>query len=171
MTRFLGYIAASLDARIADANGSVDWLAPFSEAGSDFGFGAFYETVDALIMGRASYEFVAGQPEWPYPGRQSYVVTTRKPNAARGDVEAVAADFAALRERLTGQHECVWIMGGGQTLRGAMDVGMLDKLKLFVMPVVLGGGPLVFADGPPKNANLTDHKIWPGGVAELTYSF
>lgn len=171
MTRFVGYIAMSLDARIADAAGGVDWLTPFNDPANDFGYAAFYKTIDVLVMGRATYDFVAAQPEWPYPGRQCYIVTSRPLDDDRDLVEAVPPDFDALRARLVGQNLTVWIMGGGYTQRGALSAGMFDELRLFIMPVVLGGGPLVFADGPPANTALTDHKIWPGGIVELTYTF
>ena len=48
---------------------------------------------------------------------------------------------------------------------------MFDELRLFILPVVLGGGPLVFGDGPETGAALTEHKAWPGGIMELRYTF
>ena len=84
----------------------------------------------------------------------------------------VPPDYPTLRAHLVEQGvETVWIVGGGITQRAALDAGMLDALHLFVMPVVLGSGPLVFADGPETPARLTGHRMWPGGVTELIYDF
>ena len=73
------HIAASLDGKIArpDESGD-DWLAAEYPA-EDFGFGAFFAGVDAILMGRATYEAVRrlGGGEWPYPGKPTTVVTTR----------------------------------------------------------------------------------------------
>ena len=84
----------------------------------------------------------------------------------------VAPDYAALRARIEAEGRGrVWIVGGGGTQRGALDGGMLDELRLFVMPVIVGGGPLVFGDGGLRQATLIGHRIWPKGVVELEYRF
>jgi len=172
MTHFSGYIAMSLDGRIADASGGVGWLDRFDGLGTDFGYAEFYAGIDALVMGRATYDFVAAHGgDWPYPGKPCYVITSRPLSGAPEGVEAVPPDFAALKARLSERDQTVWIVGGGATQRGALDAGMLDGLRVHVMPVVLGGGAPLFASGTPAGAQLTDHKIWPGGVVELTYSF
>ena len=74
------HIAASLDGKIARPDGSVDdWLAAEYPA-EDFGFTAFFASVDAILMGRGTYEAVrwlGGGGDWPYPGKPTTVVTTR----------------------------------------------------------------------------------------------
>lgn len=172
MTRFVGYIAMSLDGRIADGEGRMDWLTKFTVPGNHFGFAEFFDGVDAIVMGRSTYDFVASQDVWPYPDVITYVVTSRiLPDDGPG-IETIAPDFNALRRHLSGEEEMtVWVMGGGQTQRGALDAGMFDEMQLFVMPVVLGGGPLVFADGAPTDATLVDNETLPGGVVRLTYRF
>lgn len=172
MTRFVGYIAMSIDGRIADRDGSMAWLDSFNEAETDYGFAEFYAGIDALVMGRKTYEFAAAQPQWPYRDRKSYVVTSRLLDEPDAEIETFAPDFEALRRHLSQDDSAtVWIVGGGATQRGALDADMFDELHLFVMPLVLGSGPLVFADGRPTRGTLTDHKILHGGVARLTYEF
>lgn len=162
----------SLDGRIADAAGSVDWLSRFNDPEEDFGYADFYAGVDILVMGRATYDFAAALATWPYAGKKTFVVTSQLLHQLHDEIETIAPDFDALRAHLQ-QYDTatVWIVGGGQTQRGALDADMFDELQLFVMPVVLGSGPLVFSDGPMTNATLTDHAILPGGVARLTYTF
>ena len=61
------YVATSLDGFIAASDGSVDWLTEIPNPdGSDFGFGAFMRGVDALVMGRNTFETVLGFGSWPY---------------------------------------------------------------------------------------------------------
>jgi len=175
MTRFLGYMAMSLDARIADDAGSVDWLEPFNDPAVDYGYAAFYKSVGVIVMGRKTYDFAADQPKWPYEGKRVIVMTTRDAGEL-GELpegaETRYPDYDALRAELVGEDALtVWIMGGGVTMRSALAAGMLDELRLFVMPVILGGGPLVFAEGPLAEASLSDMTTWPGGVAELRYKF
>lgn len=162
----------SLDACIADDAGSVDWLEPFNDPANDFGYKAFYERVDVIVMGRKTYDFAADQPEWPYKDKRVIVVTSRDLGELPEGAETHYPDYDALRAELVGKDGLgVWIMGGGITMRSALGAGMLDELRLFVMPVILGGGAKVFADGPASGAVLTDMITWPGGVAELVYTF
>ncbi|MDN2566230.1 dihydrofolate reductase family protein [Aquibium sp. A9E412] len=172
-TRYVGYVAMSLDGRIADAAGGLDWLMSgggmSQEQQADYD--AFYASVDALILGRTTYDVVAGGHEWPYAGKQAYVVTRRALDAGRDDVTAVAPDYAALRARIAAAgHRTVWVVGGGIVQRSAMDAGMFDHLRVFVIPVVVGSGPLIFADGPLRRLALETSRNWAGGVVELAYS-
>jgi len=109
---------------------------------------------------------------WPYAGKRVIVMTSRDLGALPEGVETRFPDYDALRAELLGDDRLtVWIAGGGVTMRAALDAGMLDELRLFVMPVILGGGPRVFAEGHKTGAELTDMKSWPGGIAELCYKF
>lgn len=169
MTRFLGYVAASLDGRIADGAGGLGWLDRHAAAGGDHGYGDFYAGIDALVMGRATFDTVRGFGDWPYPGKPAFVMTTR-PMAPHPEAIAVPPDWVGLRARLAGFGR-VWMMGGGRLLAGALAAGMLDDLRLFVMPDVLGAGPAVFEGGMPAQARLTGRRDWPGGVTELVIGF
>jgi dihydrofolate reductase len=61
------FIATSLDGMIARSDGGIDWL--FSD--QDYGYAAFYESVDVLIMGRKTFEQALSFGEYPYPGKQA----------------------------------------------------------------------------------------------------
>jgi dihydrofolate reductase len=173
MTAYLGYIAMSLDGRIADREHGLAWLEAFGGGGEgDSDYEAFYNGVDALVMGRTTYDVVAALGAWPYPGKRCFVVTGRPLDAGRDEIVAIPADFPALKRRIESDgHAKVWIVGGGRTQRAALDAGMFDTLRVFVMPVIVGGGPLVFADGGLAHARLTHHRVWPKGIVELGYSF
>jgi dihydrofolate reductase len=173
VTRWLGYIAMSLDGRIADRDHGLGWLEAFAGDGSeDFGYADFYAGIDALVMGRTTHDIVAGQADWPYAGKPCFVVTRRPLESGHTGTVAVPPDFPALKARIAAEgHGAVWIVGGGATQRAALDAGMLDSLRLFVMPVVLGGGPPVFGEGVPSPAALTGCRTWPQGIVELEYAF
>jgi dihydrofolate reductase len=173
VTRWLGYMAVSLDGRIADRDHGLAWLEAFAGDGSDdHGYADFYAGIDALVMGRTTHDIIAAHADWPYAGKTCFVVTRRPLEAGRPGVVTVPPDFAALKARIVAEgHGAVWIVGGGATQRAALDAGMLDSLRLFVMPVVLGGGPLVFGEGAPRPAALTGCRTWPQGVVELDYAF
>ncbi|MCJ7716323.1 MAG: dihydrofolate reductase family protein, partial [Anaerolineales bacterium] len=61
------YIATSLDGFIARKDGSIDWLMDIPNPdNSDYGFSAFMERIDGIIMGRNTFETVLSFGQWPY---------------------------------------------------------------------------------------------------------
>jgi dihydrofolate reductase len=168
---YVGYIAMSLDGFIADTNGSVEWLDPFNEAlasdGTDGGYGDFIGSVDALIMGRPTYQQVMGWG-WPYDARPGYVLT--HDSTLTGDHIAAAGGIDTLRAAIeTAGHTRVWVMGGGETQRAALDAGLFDTLQVFVMPTLLGNGLPCFAPGAQHNLTLTGSATKPGGILQIDY--
>jgi dihydrofolate reductase len=143
------HIAVSLDGKIARPDGSVDdWLAADYPA-EDFGFDAFLAGVDAILMGRGTYDAVRRFGDWPYPSKPTVVLTTRPLDdpppagveARSGDVAAVAAELEARGYRR------VWIEGGGQVVRSMIAIGRIDVLEMAVIPIILGDGIPLFPQG------------------------
>ena len=72
------YIAASLDGYIAHSDGNIDWLDSVARPDEDYGYAAFIETIDTVIMGRKTYTKVLSfGGEFPHAGRDCYVLTGR----------------------------------------------------------------------------------------------
>lgn len=143
------HVAVSLDGRIARPDGSVDdWLAADHPA-EDFGFDAFLAGVDAILMGRATYDTVRRFGDWPYPGKPTTVLTTRPlDDPPPAGVEARSGDLAAVVAELEARgHGRIWIEGGGQVVRSMLAIGKLDVLELAVIPIILGDGIPLFPPG------------------------
>ena len=90
------YIATSLDGFVAEPDSSVDWL--FTDG--DYGYTSFFESVEALIMGRRTYEQVLGFGEWPYGGKLTYVFTRTAPGGEHPHVEFVSSEVGTFVEEL-----------------------------------------------------------------------
>jgi dihydrofolate reductase len=142
------HIAASLDGKIARPDGSVDdWLAKDYPA-EDFGFDAFLDAVDAILMGRRSYDVLRRHGDWPYPGKPTIVVTTRPLPDPPGGAQARGGDMAGIAAEMENRgHRRVWIFGGGEILRSMIAIGKLDVLELALIPTVLGEGVPLFPPG------------------------
>lgn len=171
MAEIILYIAVSLDGYIATKDGGVDWLSIAEDAREDYGYSAFYDSVDALLMGRHTYEQILGFGDWPYAGKTSYVMTSRALSCERGDVQFVSNDIAKLVERINATaHQRVWLAGGGQLASHFHQQRLITEYQLFVIPVTLGGGiPLFLAHQGMQRLELTHSQAYPKGVVELHY--
>ena len=162
----------SLDGFIATPDGSVAWLDPFNEAvtsdGGDGGYGAFIADIDALIIGRETHQQVLGWG-WPYEKRASYVLTHKKDYQAPHVTAAGNIDHLKTKIEQA-EHKRVWVMGGGQAQRIALDAGMFDELRVFIMPTILGSGRPLFAEGKQHNLTFVASRQHAGGMLEIEYA-
>jgi len=167
-----GYIASSADGFIADINGGVDWLTPFQNI--DLGYDTFISEIKTVVMGRKTFEHsmeLAG--EWPYPNQKGIVVTSRPLAHTVSGVEAWHDGVESLAQHLRTQTVGdIWIVGGVQLQTRLIELGALDRLELFVMPLFLGDGvPLFRSDSSQPKLTLHDSQSFDGGVMKLDYSF
>ncbi|MFP3919473.1 dihydrofolate reductase family protein, partial [Lysinibacillus telephonicus] len=111
--KLLLFIAASLDGYIATKDESLDWLYQVQGEG-DNGFSEFYETVDTVLMGKRTYDWVVKQDlkEFPYKNKECYVFT-RSFSVNTEDVEFINDDVVKFINKLKSQDgKNIWIVGG-----------------------------------------------------------
>lgn len=142
------YIAASLDGYIAREGGGLDWLPPI-ESDEDFGYGAFFASVDTILMGSTTYEAVKAMPGgFPYAGKECYVFSRQHAGRRDSYVQFVDEDpdlfVAGLRERPGAK---IWLMGGSQLLAAFLRYRLVDEFIIAVIPVLLGNGIPLFRGG------------------------
>jgi dihydrofolate reductase len=164
------YIAVSLDHYIARDDGSLDWLARVQgDGGEDYGYAAFMASVDALVLGRSTWDTVLGFDAWPYEAKRVVVLTHRALSATHGE-ETHAGALAPLFERLGAEGVTRVYLDGGAAIRQALAEGLVDELTLSVVPVLLGAGRPLFARGLPElSMRLVEAKGYPSGLAQLRY--
>eukprot|EP00698_Gefionella_okellyi_P011969 TRINITY_DN3195_c0_g2_i1.p1 TRINITY_DN3195_c0_g2~~TRINITY_DN3195_c0_g2_i1.p1 ORF type:complete len:173 (-),score=11.95 TRINITY_DN3195_c0_g2_i1:596-1114(-) len=169
MTTWHCHIAMSLDGKIARADGSFDWLMPYPP--QDFGIEEFTSGVSVVIMGRNTFEVERTMAVWPHSGKQVFVVTSSPienlpPNveAWQGGLESLAALFEQ-----RGYHK-VGVEGGGQLIRGLIEIGKLDVLEMAIIPLVLGEGIPLFPSGMPAlPLTLLSCEVKTGGALHVVY--
>jgi dihydrofolate reductase len=165
----VAYVALSIDGYIARDDGSVDFLERFST--DEYGFHDFFDTIDALVMGSATYEQILGFG-WPYGDTPGLVLTTRDldtPEEATIRFSAVPTG-KAIRDYATAFERRIWVVGGGNVITNGIQQGGIDTLEMYVMPVVLGTGVALFTqelDGP---LTLTSSDTFTNGVVRLVYA-
>jgi dihydrofolate reductase len=163
------YIAASIDGYIARRDGNLDWLQYGHTGDEDYGFKDFITSVDALILGRNTYEVVAGFDEWPYKGKR-VIVLSRHLNEVRKEAELFNGHEADLLAKLHFEGvEHVWV-DGGITVSKFLEKGLVDEITLSIIAMVLGSGiPLFSAMNRENRCCLVSARPYPSGLVQLKY--
>lgn len=135
------YVAASVDGFIATSDGSVEWLDAFA-GDDDYGYTEFLRGVEALLMGRRTFDQVMAFPDgWPYGDLPTWVFTHRPvdqlPPSVRQTTAGPQEAIATLREPGVRR---AWLVGGGELAGRFAAAGLIDRYIISVMPVLLGKG-------------------------------
>ncbi|HME89812.1 MAG TPA: dihydrofolate reductase family protein [Myxococcaceae bacterium] len=166
--RFTVFIAISLDGFIARPDGGLDWLERFHD--EEHGYGMFFDGVDAVVLGRGTYDTVLGFPAWPYGGKRVIVCTSRPARPAHGE-ELWSGPPRALAERLDREGFRRVYLDGGALIRSFLREGLVHELTIDVVPLVLGAGRPLFASGLPElPLRLQDARSFPSGLVQLRYA-
>lgn len=174
MADIILYIATSIDGYIADADGSVDWLEQIpNPEKTDYGYGPFMENIDTVVMGRKTYEKVKSfDMEWPYSNGHTVVITSdRSYETDTPNTSILSTLNRASVERLRLQStKDIWLVGGGELVTSFLKMGTIDRILLFMMPIILGSGiPLFPGKGSPVDLHLVQSRTWNSGVVLLEY--
>ena len=142
------YIATSIDGYIAASNGSLDWLNTIpNPENDDFGFSQFMQRVDAVVMGRITFETVLGFGSgWPYP-IPGIVLSSTLDSAPEAVVQHVRFANGSPSEIVKLAKSCGFenlYIDGGKTIQGFLGTDLIDELIITEIPVLLGGGARLF---------------------------
>ena len=143
------FIATSLDGFIARRNGAIDWLTAPSDvdAGEDYGYKEFIDSVDTLLMGRKTYELVIIFKEWPYTGKKVVVLSSGFPNVPEnlsGKVEIMSGSPDELVQRLSQNGARHVYVDGGETIQGFLRAGLIQEMTITQIPILIGDGIRLF---------------------------
>jgi dihydrofolate reductase len=166
--KIVAFLATSVDGFIATRNGGVEWC--FHD--DDYGLTPFLSTIDAVVLGRRTYDVLRRHGMTAYPGVKNYVFSRRLRRSAVEGVELVrgrAADFARSLRRRRGKH--VWLVGGADLIRSFLAAGEVDEFILAVHPVALGSGIPLFKKPPgPVRLKPLRCRPHPTGLVLLRYA-
>jgi len=143
------FIGTSLDGFIARHNGEYDFLPP--DGGEPHGYDEFIATVDALVIGRKTFETVLAFPEWPYGDRQVIVLSSRPLDFSTvrgGRVEQMSGNPAEIIARLAARGFKHFYVDGGLTVQGFLRAGLVQRITITRVPVLIGDGIPLFGSLP-----------------------
>lgn len=173
MAKIIGYIATSLDGFIATADDGLDWLYKYETMDlGEHDYRLFLQRIRTVVMGRATYDYMAADAgPWPYDAQRTIVVTSRPISEPKGRIE-VRSDIDALISELRSLDDGdVWMLGGGELQMAFMQRGALDEIEIYMIPEIIGGGrPLFPAKGLTMSPRLLSAKAFDAGCVRLHYA-
>jgi dihydrofolate reductase len=143
------YVATSLDNYITSRGGGLEWLTEIPNPGqSDYGFAEFMSSIDAVVMGRNTFETVISFDSWPYPVPVFVLSASLKtlPGKVAGKVEIIHGEPRALVKRLNQRGYRNLYIDGGRTIQCFLQEDLIDEMIITRVPVLLGEGIPLFGN-------------------------
>ena len=141
------YIAASIDGYIATVDGDVDWLHEVPNPDNDdYGYSEFMENIDALVMGRNTFEKVLTFGDWFYK-KKVFVMSsslTEVPDGLKGKVEILSGSLSGVLSEIESQGFKSLYIDGGKLIQSFLYEDLIDELIVTRIPILLGGGIPLF---------------------------
>lgn len=165
------YIATSLDGYIAQPNDELSFLSIVEQEGQDYGYSDFIKTVDAVIVGRKTYDKVISMGfDFPHADKDAYIITrTPKPNI--GSVKFYTDDLKSLVDKLKSEKgKNIFCDGGAEIVNELLKADLIDEFIISVIPILVGNGTKLFNDGRPEiKLELVSVKSFDKGLTQLHY--
>ncbi len=165
------FIGTSVDGFIARPNGDLDFLPP--GGGEPHGYDEFMASVDAMVIGRKTFETVLAYPTWPYGDKRVVVLSSRPLDFSTvkgGVVEQMAGSPTEISSKLAAQGIRHIYVDGGVTIQWFLKEGLIHRLIITRVPVLIGSGVPLFGT-LPRDVRLrhirTQH--YPSGLVQTEY--
>ncbi|HTG74765.1 MAG TPA: dihydrofolate reductase family protein [Terriglobia bacterium] len=167
------FVGTSLDGFIARLNGAFDFLSAGGEVdGESNGYDAFFSTVDAVLMGRNTYEVVLPFAKWPYGTTPVFVLSSRPipPSPSAAVVEHISGPPSVVLSQLAGRAFQHLYIDGGVTIQKFLRAGLINRIVVTQVPVLIGTGIPLFgaldADIPLEHIAT---RVLSGGAVQSEY--
>lgn len=165
------YIATSLDGYIAQPNDDLSFLSIVEQEGQDYGYADFMKTVDAVIVGRKTYDKVISMGfDFPYADKDAYIIT-RTARTNTGQVKFYTKDLKSLIDKLKSESgKNIFCDGGAEIVNELLKDDLIDEFIISVVPILVGNGTKLFKDGrPEQKLELISVKLFDKGLTQLHY--
>ena len=165
------FIGTSVDGFIARPNGALDFLP--EGGGEPHGYNEFIASVDAIVIGRKTFETVLAFDTWPYGNKRVVVLSSRPVDlcAVRGGVvEQMGGPPAEIVSQLAARRIHHLYIDGGVTIQGFLRAGVLQRLIITRVPVLIGEGIPLFGSLPHDiRLRHIATRHYPSGLVQSEY--
>jgi dihydrofolate reductase len=167
------FIATSLDGYIAKPNDDLSFLKLVEKEGEDYGYAKFTSTIDTIIIGRKTYDYVLkeiGSSHYDNGERDVYVMTaTERPNVGR--IRFYNGQLTELVHKLKSEKgKTIYCDGGAEIINELMKNDLIDEFIISVIPILVGNGTRLFKDGrPEQRLEFLMAETFDTGLVQLHY--
>ena len=161
-------VACTLDGYIAAPNGEYDWII----MDPDIDFGTLFAQFDTLLMGRSTYEVIAGNLD-QYKDHRIIVFSRTMRQADHAGITIVSDNIKQTVEELRAQPgKDIWLFGGGKLFQTLLELDCVDTIEPAIMPVLLGAGIPMFPHANGRHPlTLTGRRVYEkSGIVLLEYA-
>lgn len=172
MKKIILYIAASIDGRIAESDGGMEWLSgfPITEE-MNYGYKDFFASIDTIVMGGRSWREMSNMDAMgTYANKMIYVVSHHN-WGEKGNIkfitENITERIAALRNE---PGKDIWLFGGGELISILLAADLVDEMQIAYIPVILGQGISLFPEQPKESKwIIKGTKVYYSGILKVDY--
>lgn len=160
-----------MDGYIAQPNDDLSFLSIVEQEGQDYGYADFMKTVDAVIVGRKTYDKVISMGfDFPYADKDAYIIT-RTARTNTGPVKFYTKDLKSLIDKLKSESgKNIFCDGGAEIVNELLKDDLIDEFIISVVPILVGNGTKLFKDGrPEQKLELISVKSFDKGLTQLHY--
>lgn len=167
------FIASSLDGFIAQPNDDLSFLKLVEKEGEDYGYAAFTSTIDTIIIGRKTYDYVVkeiGASHYDNGKRDVYVVTrTERPDSGR--IKFYSGSLVELIAKLNSEKgKDIYCDGGAEVVNELLKNDLIDELTISIVPILVGNGTRLFKEERPEQLlEFVSVKTFETGLTQLHY--
>jgi dihydrofolate reductase len=169
MRKIILQLAVSLDGFIEGPNGEFDWC--FTD--DDYGMTQFFKRIDAIFIGRKTYELtltMGGSAPPGFPALKEYIFS-RSLDQVEGDRVLITGRLVEEVSKIKSEPgKDIWLFGGAALTTSFINLGLIDEMALAVHPILLGSGKPLFQDIPGRiPLQLINTQAYPSGLVMLSY--
>lgn len=172
MKKIILYIAASIDQRIAEPDGSIEWLQEFPiNEKMNYGYKEFISSIDTIIMGGRTWRELSNMDAMgAYNDKMIYVVSHHnwgEKDNIKFITENVFEYITTLRNEPGGN---IWLFGGGELISMLLAANLIDEMRITYIPVILGKGIHLFPEQPRESKwVITYNKVYNNSTLTTIY--
>ncbi len=164
------FVGTSVDGFIARLNGALDFLPENCEP---HGYEEFIASVDAIVIGRKTFETVLAFPAWPYGARRVVVLSSQPldfSSIAEARVEQMSGEPAEIVSKLSASGVRHAYIDGGVTIQRFLRAGLIQRLTVTRVPVLIGEGiPLFGTLLKDVHLRAVSTQQYPSGLVKTEY--
>lgn len=165
------FVGTSLDGFIARRNGKYDFLAAGER--EPHGYEEFIASVDALVIGRKTFETVLSFREWPYGDRLVVILSSRPLDLSGvrgGRVEQMSGSPSEIHSQLSARGVKHVYVDGGITVQGFLRAGLIQHITITRVPILIGEGIPLFGSLPHDvQLRHVATQTYPSGMVKSEY--